>query len=513
VTTSSHATTVGRYTLLSKVGEGGMGVVHLAEYPPGHHVAIKLLRPHVVSDDHGRARMAREVTSLRRVRSPRVAEVYDADPWGETPYIVTRFVPGPSLQDRVGAWGPLQGVELEGFARGLAQALAAVHAAGVLHRDIKPSNVLLEGSGPVLIDFGLAQLCDDARITYSGWLLGTPGYLAPEILYGDDPTPQADVHSWAATVVYAATGRGPYGTGPAIAVMDRVRRGEHDLAGVPDALYWLVRQCLSPDPHDRPSSGQVADWLSGAGPAATATSATSTAVPQARRAAPTAAGSAQPGAGWGATQVSPAPVAPGALVAPVSVRRPGVLARLSFWGAVGCLLVAGFVTAPVVAAVCACLAGWVLRTAALRRSRLDARRARRGHRRGDSSLATLCTPWYAAAALPGAALNAVVALTGAALAALVATLTTPPRTLVLVLALAGVVTGVIVYWGPFSGRTRDGGAAFTAALLRSRTATLVAVGVVLASALGLLVTRQVTGPTYSPLPPPPWASSLHGTLP
>jgi hypothetical protein len=163
--------------------------------------------------------------------------------------------------------------------------------------------------------------------------------------------------------------------------------------------------------------------------------------------------------------------------------------------------------------VCACLAGWVLRTAALRRSRLDARRARRGHRRGDSSLATLCTPWYAAAALPGAVLNAVVALTGAALAALVATLTTPPRTLVLVLALAGVVTGVIVYWGPFSGRTRDGGAAFTAGLLRSRTATLVAVGVVLASTLGLLVTREVTGPTYSPLPPPPWASSLHGTLP
>jgi hypothetical protein len=510
VTTSSHATTVGRYTLLSKVGEGGMGVVHLAEYPPGHHVAIKLLRPHVVSDDHGRARMAREVTSLRRVRSPRVAEVYDADPWGETPYIVTRFVPGPSLQDRVGAWGPLQGAELESFARGLAEALGAVHAAGVLHRDIKPSNVLLEGSGPVLIDFGLAQLCDDARITYSGWLLGTPGYLAPEILYGEDPTPQADVHSWAATVVYAATGRGPYGTGPAIAVMDRVRRGEHDLAGVPDALYWLVRQCLSPDPHDRPSSGQVADWLSGAGraaPAATAT-ATAPAVPQARRVAPTAAGPLRPTARSGATQV-PAP----APDMPVSARRPSVLARLPFWSAVGCLLVAGFVTAPVTAAVGVCLAGWVLRTFALRQSRLDARRARRGHRRGDSSLATLCTPWYAVAALPGAVLNAVVALTGAVLAALVATVTTPPRTLVLVLALAGVVTGLVVYWGPFSGRTRDGGAAFTRGLLRSRTATLVVVGLLLASALALLVTRQVTGPTYSPLPAPPWASSLRGSLP
>ncbi len=129
---------VGRYALLTKVGEGGMGVVHLAEYPAGNHVAIKLLRPHVVSDDHGRARMAREVTSLRRVRSPRVAEVYDADPWGETPYIVTRFVPGPSLQERVASVGPLSGGELDRFAWGLAQALAAVHDAGVLHRDIKP---------------------------------------------------------------------------------------------------------------------------------------------------------------------------------------------------------------------------------------------------------------------------------------------------------------------------------------------------------------------------------------
>jgi serine/threonine protein kinase len=177
VPASAPVATVGRYVLTSKVGEGGMGVVYLAQDPAGRPVAVKLLRPHVVSDDSGRARMAREVTSLRRVRSPLVAEVYDADPWGETPYLVTRYVAGPSLQDRVEHGASLAGPELESVAAGLAAALVAVHRVGVLHRDVKPSNVLLERSTPVLIDFGLAQLADDTRMTDTGWLLGTPGYL------------------------------------------------------------------------------------------------------------------------------------------------------------------------------------------------------------------------------------------------------------------------------------------------------------------------------------------------
>ena len=102
----------------------------------------------------------------------------------------------------------------------------------MLHRDIKPSNVLMEGRTPILIDFGLARVADDPKLTHTGWLLGTPGYLAPEILYGDDATAASDVHSWAATVAYAATGRPPFGRGPSMAIMDRVRRGEHDLTGI-----------------------------------------------------------------------------------------------------------------------------------------------------------------------------------------------------------------------------------------------------------------------------------------
>jgi serine/threonine protein kinase len=141
----SHAETgrIGRYQLLAKVGEGGMGVVHLAKAPDGREVAIKVLRPQVVGDDEGRARLAREVSSLRRVRSRRVAEVYDADPWGEQPYLVTRYVHGPSLHTRVREHGLLEGDDLRAVAVGLVEAVIAVHAAGVLHRDVKPSNVLI----------------------------------------------------------------------------------------------------------------------------------------------------------------------------------------------------------------------------------------------------------------------------------------------------------------------------------------------------------------------------------
>jgi len=169
--------TVGPYRLIGQIGEGGMGVVFLAQAPDDRRVALKVLRPSVIGDGNGRARLAREVTSLRRVRSPRIADVYDADPWGETPYVVMRYVPGPSLREVVDHRGPLTGHALMRFARGLAQALVVVHRADVLHRDVKPSNVLIEEGDPVLIDFGLAQLADDMALTQTGWLLGTPGYL------------------------------------------------------------------------------------------------------------------------------------------------------------------------------------------------------------------------------------------------------------------------------------------------------------------------------------------------
>ena len=253
--------TVGGYALRARLGEGGMGVVHLGQKPGERPVAIKVLRPHVVGDDEARHRLAREVSSLTRVRSRRVAEIVDADPWGDIPYVATRYVPGLSLHDHVQEEGPLSGDDLLWFADCLAEALEAVHDVGVLHRDIKPSNVIMEGRTPILIDFGLARVADDSRITMTGWLLGTPGYLAPEILHGDDATAASDVHAWAATVAYAGTGRAPFGRGPSVAIMDRVRRGEHDLAGLDPVMLPVVEEALAPAAADRPSLDEVRDWL------------------------------------------------------------------------------------------------------------------------------------------------------------------------------------------------------------------------------------------------------------
>ncbi|QYJ04493.1 serine/threonine protein kinase [Nocardioides panacisoli] len=260
-TQPSEPLVVGDYTVQTRLGEGGMGIVHLARHHDGRRVALKLLRPHVVGDEEARHRFAREIRSLERVRSPWVAEILDADPWGEVPYVVTRYVPGLSLHDHVGKEGPVEGPDLLWFAGCLAEGIGAVHAAGVLHRDVKPSNVLMEGRTPILIDFGLARVADDSRLTQTGWLLGTPGYLAPEILHGDTPTPAADVHAWAATVAWAATGHNPFGRGPSMAVMDRTRRGDHDLTGMSGPLADVVAAALDPDPLARPILRELLAWL------------------------------------------------------------------------------------------------------------------------------------------------------------------------------------------------------------------------------------------------------------
>ncbi len=253
--------TVGDYTLLTRIGEGGMGVVHLARKADGVRVALKVLRPHIVGDDEARRRLAREVSSLSRIRSRWVAEIVDADPWAPVPYVATRYVPGLSLHDHVQEEGPIEGRDLLWFAGCLAEGLASVHDVGVLHRDVKPSNVLMEGRTPILIDFGLARVADDPRLTHTGWLLGTPGYLAPEILYGEDATPACDVHSWAATVAFAATGVSPFGRGPSMAIMDRVRRGESDLSGLEGPLRDVLAAALAPEPEDRPDLQAILAWL------------------------------------------------------------------------------------------------------------------------------------------------------------------------------------------------------------------------------------------------------------
>jgi hypothetical protein len=464
---------LGRYRLLRTIGEGGMGVVHLASGPDGRRVAVKVLRPHVVGNGEGRARLAREVASLQRVRSTRVAEFLDADPWGPTPFVVTRFVPGLSLSDYIDEYGPLRGPAVLRLAGGLAEALAAVHAVGVVHRDVKPSNVLLEGHDPVLIDFGLARSAEDASVTMTGWMMGTPAYLTPEIALGEEPGPATDVHSWASTVAFACRGTSPFGRGPQSVLLDRVRRNAYELEGVPVDLVEVLMRCLDPDPRARPPATVLAGWLAGSASGVPATVHVP-AAPQPPQVAPAGPGpdsgvrshptstlpggvaatavvdavpatgaaddqhhehdkqedpQSRPGPGTTLLEAEPPPPewGPGVVgashppligpPAPEPPPRPWTerLAAAAITGLLSVLVVALFAAAPYVTVA----AGWLLVAGLVTWDRaVEARRRRRslrGVRRGDGVVATFLAPWHAAAGIAHATVLLGAALLAAAL--------------------------------------------------------------------------------------------------
>ncbi|MDP9221373.1 MAG: serine/threonine protein kinase, partial [Actinomycetota bacterium] len=263
--------TLGAYRLVQKLGEGGMGVVHLGLDAHGRAVAIKVLRAHIAYDPDARARLNREVATLTRVRHPLVAEVLDADVDGDQPYVVTRYVPGPTLEAEVRERGPMPAGHLVQLGRGLSGALEAIHAAGVVHRDLKPGNVLMLDGDPVVIDFGIAHVADDVRLTMTGLVMGTPGYLSPELVEGSAVTPATDWWGWAATLAFAASGQAPFGRGPTDVVIDRVRRGAADLSGVDQRLRPLLLAALSPDPRRRPGAGEVLSALERFGSGGSAT--------------------------------------------------------------------------------------------------------------------------------------------------------------------------------------------------------------------------------------------------
>ena len=250
---------IGPYRVIEKIGEGGMGVVYLARDTGNRKVAVKVLGPAVAGDPDARRRLSREVEIMLRIRSRHVAQILDADVKGPAPYVVTRYVPGRTLEAAVREGGPLRGSALTRLAMGLAEALAAIHAAGVIHRDLKPANVMLEDGQPVVIDFGIAHVPDATRLTRTGLVMGTPGYVAPEVIEGQPSTGATDVHSWGATVAFAATGRQPFGTGDFQTIFFRVLQGDAALTGVPPTLMPLVRAALVADPRSRPT----ARWLAG----------------------------------------------------------------------------------------------------------------------------------------------------------------------------------------------------------------------------------------------------------
>ncbi|MYM20658.1 protein kinase [Brevibacterium sp. 5221] len=252
---------LGGYRLIEELGSGGMGVVHLGMDAENSPVAVKVLHPHIAHDDTARQRLAREVRTLRRIRHPRIAEVLDAELDSAQPFIVTEFVDGMTLSDDVRENGPFSEDELVHFGHALLDALSAVHAAGVIHRDLKPANVMIMDGEPMVIDFGIAQAADEVKVTATGLVMGTPGYLSPEIADGKASSEKTDWWGWAATMAFAATGRNPYGSGPLEAVLSRVALGRANLEGAPPRFVPLLRACLDPKPERRPSSSMILDAL------------------------------------------------------------------------------------------------------------------------------------------------------------------------------------------------------------------------------------------------------------
>ncbi|WP_225755141.1 serine/threonine-protein kinase [Actinotalea sp. Marseille-Q4924] len=466
-------TEIGGYRVLGPLGRGGMGSVYRAVDADGVAVAMKVLHAHLAADDAHRERLRREVANLQRVRHPAVARVLDAEIDADDAFVVTELVEGTDLAARVRDGGPLPPAAVGDLAERLREALEVVHDAGVLHRDLSPGNVMLSPRGPVLIDFGIAQTVEDARVTATGMVVGTPGYLSPEMVRGGEPSSAADWWGWAAVLAFAATGRAPFGTRPLAAVLARVESGEADLAGLDPRTAAALRSALVVDPAARAEpSAVVAELRRAAGgdtavagdtqvlPGGRATQAVPTAtavlppwgpgpapsdadrtavlgVTDATAVVPAAAGdddwdTADGGDGWdradgsydddraadGADSADGAdnadgdafePFDPDAQDEPVSEEPPPVRRRAISVLAVGVVLVALAATRPVTALLVAVAAAALCRTVGVGVHALYRRRARRGGRRGDAARSTVASPWYLLLGVLGVVPAAVVA--------------------------------------------------------------------------------------------------------
>ncbi|MEU7150561.1 serine/threonine-protein kinase [Streptomyces sp. NPDC045456] len=258
---------IGTYRLLGRLGAGGMGRVYLGRSAGGRTVAVKSVHAQFAADDQFRARFRREVESARRVGGAWTAPVLDADPDAPVPWVATGYVAGPSLTRAVEDFGPLDGTAVRTLGAGLARALAAVHTHGLVHRDVKPSNVLLTLDGPLLIDFGIARATDgSAALTATGVSVGSPGYMAPEQILGQDVTGACDVFSLGAVLVYAATGAGPFTGDSSAALLYKVVHGDPELGtALTGDLREITTSCLAKRPEDRPAPEEIARGLGGAG--------------------------------------------------------------------------------------------------------------------------------------------------------------------------------------------------------------------------------------------------------
>ncbi|MFF5392144.1 protein kinase [Streptomyces sp. NPDC013012] len=264
---------IGPFRLLGRLGVGGMGRVFLARSAGGRTVAVKVVHAELAARDEFRRRFAREVAALERVGGTGTAPVLGSDTGAAAPWVAIGYVPGPSLRTVVGdEHGPLPTETVRTLASGLARSLGRIHTAGLVHRDLKPSNVLLTVDGPQIVDFGIARAVDTVAeggdLTATGAVVGSPGFMSPEQVRGERLTPASDVFCLGSVLVYAATGRAPFGSADSgvHATMFRIAHDEPDLTGLPPELSGLIRACLAKEPAARPSTGELVGMLPVADP-------------------------------------------------------------------------------------------------------------------------------------------------------------------------------------------------------------------------------------------------------
>src|SRR5215471_6452690 len=246
------------YRLRARLGAGGMGRVYLAFTPGGRPVALKVIRGEFGEDPDFRARFRQEVEAARQVHGLYTAQLLDADPDAPRPWLVTAYVAGPSLQQAVREHGPFPEPTVLQLMAGVAEALQAIHGAGVVHRDLKPSNVLLASDGPRVIDFGIARAAEATAVTRTGMRAGSPHYMAPEqIAASRVVSPAIDIFALGALATFAVLGRPPFGDDAEAGVLYRILHEPPDLEGCPELLRDLIGRCLAKKGADRPWPSEI----------------------------------------------------------------------------------------------------------------------------------------------------------------------------------------------------------------------------------------------------------------
>ncbi|WP_296665519.1 serine/threonine-protein kinase [Demequina sp.] len=522
--------TVGGYRVLGRLGAGGSGSVYRVVDGEGREAALKLVD--AKDDEVAAARLDREVRALQSLRHPAVPHILDAELEDDETFVVFQFVAGETLFDYIQAHGPMPAPELADFAERTASALEAVHAAGVIHRDVTPSNVMVGPDGPVLIDFGLAHRAEDNRLTREGLVSGTPGYVAPEVIDGAEPGPQADRWSWAATVAYAMTAQAPFGSGTG--AISRTLEADVRLPDVPGAA--ALRAALGRDLSMRPGMRDVVAALRGAtevmptGLPATAVApvglaagawgetAATTVLPSGEQSLP--GGPPRDDAtGWPGAPEEQDPVDDSD--PPLEDETPAPPKRRMLLTLAAIAIVAAAPVAPVMAYLVTVAVAILARGVYRRSLAIEAARARRGQRRtSDTVVQTIGLPWHtlraAAETLPAALTAGALgggAATGAWWLVSSGTITSSTATSqyyghAAALALGGLVAVIVMAYGPFMSGTREGAHRLAAAL--SPTAGLRAAWVLIAMVAilvaGIAIYVQLE-PWWWPLPDLPPASA------